>query len=151
MSPIGASKKNLPKTQLGFTLLELMLVVLIAAVLAGMSVPMFRKTFNNLQFERCCWDLAALLNYAGQRAIFSRTEYRFRLNTDEAKFWIEYNGLPVGNIYYLPRGISIIADKKELIFYPNGSADKATITVTSGARSRIFTTEGTRGHVKIVR
>lgn len=131
----------------GFTLLELILVILIMAVLLGLSTPEFRKTFNNMQFSRSCSDLSAVLNYARQRAIFTRTEYQVRLDLTEAKFWIEYKGKS-DRVYSLPKGIVINSDKDRLTFYPDGRADSVTITISNDAKSRTFTTEGTRGHVK---
>lgn len=129
----------------GFTLLELILVVLIISALVGLSTPMFRKTLADMQFNQACMDLNSALNYARQAAILNKGEYQVKLNAGEGKFWIQ----PGGKAYSLPKEIKIISDKGQITFYPTGRCEAATITVTSGSKSRTFTTEGTAGYVKI--
>ena len=154
------------KTQVlnrAFTLLELILVVLILAALVGLSTPMFRNTFGSVQLSSAYSDLTNVLNYARQSAIFDRAEYRAILKSDESKFWVEHKVLeesgpvfkrPQGKmarIYSLPSGINIDSDKDYLVFYPDGKADAATITIGNGSKAYTLTTEGTRGYVKTKR
>lgn len=145
----------------GFTFLELVFVVLIMSVLTGISVPLFRKTYSNMQLVQSCSDLSGALNFARQNAILNRNEYRLVLNTDDSSFWIEYKALeadkPVfkkiegkfGKIYYLPKNLKITADKNILTFYPNGRSDIITIVITNNLKSYTFSTEGTAGYAKI--
>ncbi len=157
-SPLRSANKMCRR---GFTFLELIFVILIIAVLTGVSMPMFKNTFLNMQMSQISSDLAEALNYARQSAILNRNEYRVRLNADGGDFWIEYKTFQdnkikfeklegkFGRIYNLPKGVSMTSDKDALAFYPNGRADIATIVIKNDKTMRTFTTEGTTGYVKI--
>lgn len=119
--------------------------MVIISAFVGLSTPMFRKTLADMQFNQACSDLNSALNYARQAAILNKSEYQIKLNISEAKFWVQ----PGGKAYSLPKEIKIISDKDKITFYPTGRCEAATITVTSGSKSRTFTTEGTAGYVKI--
>lgn len=155
ITPIEDKRRQLVR---GFTLLELILVILILSVLTGLSIPVFRKTFVNLQLDAFSLDLSSVLNYARQMAIFNRSEYRVRFNLDEKKFWIEQEisekqGLKFemikgrfGKVYTLPETIDIESSKEYITFYPDGSSDIITITINTDTKTHIFTTEGTSGY-----
>ena len=118
----------------GFTLIELILVVLIIASLVALATPAFRQTFNNMQFEQACSDLAGVLNYARASAIFKRTECKVMINKESLN---------------LASGININSDKDSVSFYPDGTSGAINITLSNSTKQRSFTMEGSRGYVKI--
>jgi type II secretion system protein H len=52
----------------GFTLVEIMVVVIVLAVVAGAVVPNFQSAVASLRLESACRRLAGLLDYCGQAA-----------------------------------------------------------------------------------
>jgi prepilin-type N-terminal cleavage/methylation domain-containing protein len=133
----------------GFTFLELTFVVLIIAVLTGLSVPMLRNAFSNMQLLQSSSNLADVLNYARQAAILDRCEYRLRLDVSEKSFWIEQNGSKSGKVYSLPKGIEIYSKMDQIGFYPNGKSDDAEIIIKNKAKIFIFTLSNTARFIKI--
>ena len=129
----------------GFTFIELVLVILIISSLAAMAVPGFRKTFNNMQFEQVSSDVSGVLNFARSNAIFKRTECRVMIDRDKQYFFVE----GASRVYSMPRDIKIDSDKGSVSFYPDGRAQNITITLNGIDKTRTFSTEGTRGYVKI--
>ncbi|MFB3061620.1 MAG: Tfp pilus assembly protein FimT/FimU, partial [Candidatus Binatia bacterium] len=63
ISPIG-NDPSIQRSVAGFTLLELMAVIVIMAVVVGFSVPRFQRTFNHLQLQVFANNVARLLAYA---------------------------------------------------------------------------------------
>jgi len=129
----------------GFTFIELVLVILIISSLAALAVPGFRRTFNNMQFEQVSSDISGVLNYAAANAIFKRTECRVIIDKDKQCFYVE----GTSRVYGMPRGIKIDSDKESVLFYPDGRSQSITITLSGTDKIRTFSTEGTRGYVKI--
>jgi len=129
----------------GFTFIELVLVILIISSLVALAVPGFRKAFNNMQFEQVSSDISGALNFARANAIFKRTECRVMISRDKQSFYIEGRS----NVYHMPQGIKINSDKESVSFYPDGRSQSITITLSSSDKIRAFSTEGTRGYVKI--
>ncbi len=127
----------------GFSLIELILVVLIISVLTGLCIPVFRNTFLNMQFEQACLRLEATLDYARQAAVFKRIEQRVNFDTENRRLRV----LPAGKVYVLPEGITIKADAKQLTFYPDGNSGEVNITIENGRRNCFWTTEGNWGYV----
>ena len=52
----------------GFSLLEILLVVIILSATAGIVIPNFGKRYSQIQLERSADDLASLMRYAQARA-----------------------------------------------------------------------------------
>ena len=76
--------------QRGFTLFELVLVLLVLAVIVGITLPSLRGTASNRGVDGCAGQLLALAQYARSQAVAEGTAYR--LNVD-----------PTNRIYYLTK------------------------------------------------
>jgi Tfp pilus assembly protein FimT len=147
----------------GFTLVELILLTIIIAVLVAISTPRFRNTFSGLKLKEASFNLAKLINYAQEKAIIEGVPYKLILDTDEGRYYFlkfdetsrrgEYIRLKekVGKIFKLPQGLRLRANKKEIVFYPDGHSEKATIAI-SGKKGLIkMRVKGRLGYVDIPR
>jgi prepilin-type N-terminal cleavage/methylation domain-containing protein len=147
----------------GFTLVELILVILLISILTGLSTPLFRKTLSGLVLKNASFDLAQFINYAREMAIVEKTPHKLNLDFENGKYWITRYAVSeegvlykrvkgrYGREYFLPRGLGFTADKKEFIFYPDGRSDEAEIKITDKKteEARLVSVEGFGEGVKI--
>ncbi|CAA9403069.1 MAG: hypothetical protein AVDCRST_MAG64-1828, partial [uncultured Phycisphaerae bacterium] len=82
--------RPLPRPRRGFTLMELILVLLILTVIVGITIPSLRGPAAKRGIDECSGQLLALAQYARSQAVSEGVAYR--LNVDAA------NG-----VYYLTR------------------------------------------------
>ena len=137
-SPINGSRGRR-----GFTLLEVLIVLSIVAVLAGTSVPMFRRTFNGLQLEVFSYDLSRLLEYAGRRAVATGALMRVHFAAGGRQYWLlqrdeispgpgsgpglesQFQRVPsrYGQTHAVPETVTLVPGASDVTFYPDGRAD----------------------------
>ncbi|MBT3624926.1 MAG: type II secretion system minor pseudopilin GspH [Gammaproteobacteria bacterium] len=70
----------------GFTLIEILVVLLIVTILAGVTIARLPTFSRNADFETETRRLQLLFNMARQEAILDSTEFGFRLTDDGYKF-----------------------------------------------------------------
>ena len=70
----------------GFTLIEILVVLLIITVLAGVTIARLPTFAQNAEFETEIRRLELLFNMAHQESILDSTEFGFRLTDDGYKF-----------------------------------------------------------------
>ncbi|MDG1233468.1 MAG: type II secretion system minor pseudopilin GspH [Pseudomonadales bacterium] len=70
----------------GFTLIEILVVLLIVTILAGVTIARLPTFSRNADFETETRRLQLLFNMARQESILDSTEFGFRLTDDGYKF-----------------------------------------------------------------
>ncbi len=136
----------------GYTFIELICVVVIIGVLAGVSMPLIRNVFLGAQLESSAQELSAFMDYLRQRSLTESAVIRLHISPDSAEYWAAVNGAPQRlKTRRLPSGITVESDLEDIYFYPDGRIDKADIrfTVSSGGII-LLTTRGILGGVKII-
>ena len=129
----------------GFTLIELALVALIILMLVGLSVPLFRGTFQDLTLNDSARSVSQLIKYAQEKAILDRVNYKMTFNLKKGQYQIfklnpsgdaplyEKVSGRFGRLYTLPRNLSFRARSdepvKESIFYPDGRCDEWAVDI----------------------
>jgi len=73
----------------GFTLIEVLLVMLIVGLITAVAVPSMREMFSDVGIESAARDIATTLRYAHERAILDGKRYRMRLDLDADTYWLE--------------------------------------------------------------
>ena len=73
----------------GFTLLELMVVLVLMAIMAAMIVPEMRGTYENALLRTTIRELVSVLNLAYSRAVSINQVHRVRLEPSSGKYFIE--------------------------------------------------------------
>lgn len=88
MDRTGAGTRHHPYQHDGFTLIELMIVLVITAVMIGVAIPGFRDILNRTRAVGAMMELHALINLARQTAITRSREITL-CGVDEALKCIE--------------------------------------------------------------
>ena len=143
----------------GFTLIEVLGVLLLVTVLIGLSLPRFSTTTQDLQLTSSARNLAKLLTYAQERAIVERIPYQAVFDVTGRTYWLtrlqskeaETEALRIegryGRMVTLPSGIALRFPGERIQFYPDGSSDPFTIELSAQGH-RFILTDGV-GHVRI--
>ena len=161
-------RRRIKKSLTGFTLIELVLVILLVSVIAALSTPLFRRTFSDLELKGASFTMAKLINYARQTAIIEKANYKLNLDFAEGKFWItkrdsaageaEYKGIGsrYGKVFSLPGGVRFadadgnFNEKSEIVFYPDGRSAGGDIKIVNKAGDgRILRVRGFGRRVEI--
>lgn len=149
------------------TFIELLIVILIIATLAVLSVPQFRKTFNSFEFSGFVKDIYYLSHYLRESAISKGKVYCLNIDTQKSapQFyatcqpdseagaqWVRLEGR-FAKIYRVPQGATILsiepADKKNIYFYPDGSIDSVTIILAYAKTETSLIIRGASGAIQI--
>jgi prepilin-type N-terminal cleavage/methylation domain-containing protein len=162
MSPTGSDPSR-SRSQAGFTLLELLVVMLILSVLVGVSVPQFRGTFRHLQLQVVASEVATLLTYAGRRAVARGEVLRVHFDVEGRRYWLVMapQGSPAetsetisgkfGRVASVPASISLAPSTRNVTFYPDGRADRFELVISDdSSRSFRLATDVRTGRVKLV-
>ncbi|MCQ9207713.1 MAG: prepilin-type N-terminal cleavage/methylation domain-containing protein, partial [Omnitrophica bacterium] len=84
----------------GFTLIELVLVILLISILTAISTPLFRRTFSDIVLKNTAYDMAKVINYIGEMAIIEKVKYKLNLDFENGKYWITKYGLSEEGVVY---------------------------------------------------
>lgn len=121
----------------GFSLLELLLVIIILGIVFSLATPIFKNTFSQLQLNNFTEDLVFLIRYLHTRSVAQQEILCLNFNCEEGKI------LPIlkdesgfqelkdrfAKIYFVPKNISIETDSLQVCFYPDGTTDKLNLFI----------------------
>jgi general secretion pathway protein H len=127
-----ALMRNAPRTpeaaENGFTLLELLVVMVIALLAAGLMVPRFAALLPGVELKSQAQQLAALLRQTRSSAIAESREITLRLSEVPQGVWISNRE----DLYPIPSNISIALDGAQsfpmdpgasyIRFFPDGGS-----------------------------
>lgn len=75
--------------QLGFSLIELMVVLLLIAIMSAMIIPAMHGTYEDALLRSTARRLVDVFNLANSRAVTLNQTFQVRLNTKEGKYLLE--------------------------------------------------------------
>lgn len=131
----------------GFTLVELMIVVTIAAVLSAMAIPSFTQWRRNIEFRKTTRDLVSILREAKSRAIKTNLEHRVEYAVANKQYRLtrgnrSNNSTSWNTVVYdwtrLPPGVRIDANVNSIQMNTNGTANGGTILIQNDALKTVY-------------
>jgi len=131
----------------GFTLLELILVMVIISTVLAMAAPSLRGFFSSRKTHDAAANILSLIRFARSQAISEGRTYRLNFDQGRGIYWLTSNreggafsGLnsEFGREFLLPDDTTIELEKaddkngtgKYITFFPQGMAENGTITLT---------------------
>lgn len=150
----------------GFTLVEMVVVVIIMAVLFAVTLPSLRSTAKNNRLRSSVRELMSLMKYARTEAVFNGRTTEVFLSLEENQFWLDLRTPDPKTGRYNPKdkkstmerkrdlekqvsfkGIdalpgNILQNEKVIAcdFYPDGTASPTLITLEND-RDAVYTIE----------
>lgn len=133
------------RDNVGFTFIEILMVIVILGVFVAMATPHFRNTYFELELASQARSLAKFLTYAEERAVVEGKAYQFEIDPVERRYWLtaevekEQEGEEgthfariegrYGRTVTLPNSITVASDKGRILFYPDGSSDPFSLSL----------------------
>ncbi|HZI83330.1 MAG TPA: GspH/FimT family pseudopilin [Casimicrobiaceae bacterium] len=140
----------------GFTLLEMMIVLVLMAIIASVVIPIFGPGVSTTELKRSARELAAGLRLARSQAIAQRTEAILELDLAARSFRVP----PDPRVHTISDGIELklFTAQRDLVndqlgavrFFPDGGSNGGRITVAAGDRKYDVDIDWLTGRVAIL-
>ena len=151
------------KRQFGFTLFELLVVILIISLISALVVPRMAASLPGVQLKSTARAVAASLRYARSQAVFESTPYVAIFDNNQRLLAVEpmeepidaedldrfraiLNGPPLHKVYEFPDGIDCDAfnnsgadqdrDVFPILFFPRGDSTGGKIVLKNVRRKQ---------------
>lgn len=145
---VNDGKRHFGPSQ-GFTLLELILVMVILSTVLAMASPSLRGFFSSRKIHDAAGNILSLMRYARTQAISEGQTYRLNFDSDKGVYWLTSNAEGAfdelynefGREFLLPDDTTVEIEKDNdeydteiyISFYPQGMLESGTITLTDRA------------------
>jgi len=131
-----------PRRQPGFTLLELIIVLILISLVLALAAPSLRRFIRSRETSETASHLLALTHLARSQAAAQARVWRLNVDPEQAAYWLtaQQAGTFVqpqteyGRYFRFPDGVAVTVDVPEtednalyVQFYPDGRSDEATI------------------------
>jgi prepilin-type N-terminal cleavage/methylation domain-containing protein len=133
------------RARIGFTLIEVLVVVLIAGIVAGTTLPRLGRAMAGNRVQRAASVVAADLQLAHSMA--ARQRRPVVIQVDTVRRWIRVNDVAVSTTVYSERRLGtdsefgltrLTASPAQVVVYPTGIANNSIdITLRSGDQVRL--------------
>ncbi len=157
--PIGKTEPNN-----AFTLIEILLVIIIAAVVLAMALPNFSQGYRQFQLKKMSDDLISVARWAqamamGQHRIYAlffsndRRSYvmmRAPQDDDGQKGDFQQISGSLGRRRIIPADIHLNVQQDGIRFYPDGTIEGVTIKLTSFQQKTVLSSAVVRGVLTVV-
>ena len=167
------------KTRLkGFTVTELLMVVIIIGLITGAGAGVYIGTFRKMQVEKAAYDFFLTAKYARLMAVEKQSHYKMELDQANGGFylstvlWDEESGQSqqeiVKNLYCKPVQFqgdvlfesvdvapsgwetqSVSEEQQTIIFSPNGTAQSSVVQIGDGTTHYTISISPATGRAKM--
>ena len=140
----------------GVTLLELLIVVMLMALIAAVTIPIFGPGVSTTELRSAARQVAAGLRLARGQAIAQHTEAMLVVDVATRSFIVP----PDARVHALPSGIDLklFTAQRDLVsdqvgalrFYPDGGSSGGRVTLSAGERKYDVDVDWLTGRVAIL-
>ena len=140
----------------GVTLLELLIVLMLIALIAGLTIPVFSGGVSTTELKSAAREVAAGLRLARGQAISQRSDAVLELDVAARSFRVP----PDPRVHTLPSGIDLklFTAQRDLVndqvgavrFYADGGSNGGRITLAAGERKFDVDIDWLTGRVAIL-
>jgi len=149
LSPLSYRRKG------GFTLVELLVVLAIAAVVLAIVPPLVASAFPGVELKSAARQVAAGLRTARERALAARVEALFEMDIEE--HWFQVSGEARRTAVPEKLGLQLITADTELSsetrggirFFPDGTSTGGRVTLSYADRGYDVGVDWLTGRIRI--
>jgi len=158
--PVLEVKRSLSR-EAGFTLLELILVMVIISTILAMAAPSLRGFFSSRKAHDAAANILSLIRFARSQAITEGHTYRLNFDSVKGVYWLTSDAegafdklsIEFGREFDLPEDTAITIEKDDdkgketkydkedqetyIAFFSQGMAETGTITLTDRSGEEI--------------
>lgn len=132
-----------------FTLIELLLVLMVIGILAGVSAPALRTSVRNAGFKAFIAKLYLFLDYARSRSTLKNVVLAVNFGDDTKTIFLKEQDDVVNRIA-VPDDIVVQSKDRQVLFYPDGTSQQFQLLVQAGDRQKsVILSRGFDGKIKI--
>lgn len=84
------ARRLAPRNYIGFTLLELIVVLSLIALITAAVVPVYTSSIGSLQARNARDDFSALVVFTQELAVRQSREFRVMIGRKDRAYWVEY-------------------------------------------------------------
>ena len=148
-----------------FTLIELLLVIVILGVIAGITLPNFRQTYTTFKLKSTTQQIVSLMRYARSRAIIETKIFQMDFDDSLSSYWLleaetqletqgdeaSFKNLTgrYGKTFRIPAEVKMEVSSSPVNFFPDGGMDETAITLSSHGRRFVISTDQPMGYLKV--
>jgi general secretion pathway protein H len=140
----------------GVTLIELIVVMVLMAVLAGVAIPLLGPGVSTTELKSAARKVAAGLRTARSEAVATRTDTRVLLDLEQRTFQVERDP----KVHALPKELAMklftaqadLVDERvgAIRFFPDGGSNGGRVTLAAGERKYEVDVDWLTGRVAIL-
>lgn len=140
----------------GFTLIEILVVLVLAALLVATVPPRFLGVVSTAEVRSAARELAANLRHARSRSIVTRQEMAMVLDVEQREYYIQNTQRE----YQLPEQLelTLVTAQSEMLgnkrgairFFPDGSSTGGRITIANEKHEYIVDVDWLTGRVSVI-
>ncbi len=146
--------------QSAFTLIEMLLVIILLAVVAGLTVPSFRKSFSGIELKNQSQEFVYLMRYGQSRSVTKGTRIRMNLELGSRNYFLteseeeseRLDFKPIkgkmGRKYQFSSKIDIESKETTIDFFSDGTIEKVQIRLCLERNCVVISTLEQRGKIK---
>lgn len=144
----------------GFSLIEILLVVILLSIVAVLIIPNFSQSYKSLLLSKTTESLADLMRYAQSRSVMNNHPVNLRFEEDFSGYQVlqfdgESNSFQkisnrLGQFFEVPLDIKVSSETLVIGFYPDGTIDPVEVQVCSDKKCYSISSKIQRGFIKVI-